>query len=115
VGGKRGRKRQHLLLLNPRLFTGALAAWVACFLNLYFQQTITMNTSERKDDPVGGNPARGEQTDTPLRIQEKTSLGGEFNSGVTSNDPAEKDEIEKKGALANIDQSSLRTEEEQKD
>ena len=32
--------------------------------------------------------------------QEKTSLGGEFNSGVTSNDPQEKDEIEKKGTMA---------------
>jgi hypothetical protein len=75
-------------------------------------QTITMNASERKDDPVGGNNARGEQPDAPLRTQEKTSLGGEFNSGVTSNDPAEKDEIEKKGALANIDQSSVRSEPE---
>ena len=71
-----------------------------------------MNTSERIDDPVGGNQARGEQPDSPLKTQEKTSLGGEFNSGVTSNDPAEKDEIEKKGAMANIDQSSVRTEQE---
>ena len=34
--------------------------------------------------------------------QEKSSLGGNFNSGVTSEDPVEKDEIEKKGSLANI-------------
>lgn len=48
------------------------------------------------------------------RTQEKTTLGGDFNSGVTSHDPAEKDEIEKKGAMANIDQSNVRTEEERK-
>lgn len=48
------------------------------------------------------------------RTQEKTTLGGDFNSGVTSHDPAEKDEIEKKGAMANIDQSQVRTEEERK-
>ena len=34
--------------------------------------------------------------------QEKATLGGAFNSGVTSEDPAEKEEIEKKGSLANI-------------
>jgi len=55
---------------------------------------------------------RNEQ-DQP-RTQEKTTLGGHFNSGVTSHDPAEKDEIEKKGAMANIDQSNVRTEEERK-
>jgi hypothetical protein len=35
-------------------------------------------------------------------VQEKTTLGGAFNSGVTSDDPEEKDEIEKKGSLANL-------------
>jgi hypothetical protein len=43
--------------------------------------------------------------------QEKTSLGGDFNSGVTSQDDAEREEIEKKGAMANIDQSGVRVEE----
>lgn len=43
--------------------------------------------------------------------QEKTSLGGEFNSGVTSQDDTERTEIEKKGAMANIDQSGVRVEE----
>lgn len=33
-------------------------------------------------------------------VQEKTTLGGAYNSGVTSDDPEEKDEIEKKGSLA---------------
>lgn len=35
-------------------------------------------------------------------VQEKTTLGGAYNSGVTSDDPTEKDEIEKKGTLANV-------------
>jgi hypothetical protein len=35
-------------------------------------------------------------------VQEKSTLGGAFNTGVTSDDPDEKDEIEKKGALANL-------------
>ena len=35
-------------------------------------------------------------------VQEKTSIGGSFNTGVTSHDPEEKDEIEKKGSLAKL-------------
>jgi hypothetical protein len=35
-------------------------------------------------------------------VQEKSTIGGAFNTGVTSDDPDEKDEIEKKGALANL-------------
>jgi len=34
--------------------------------------------------------------------QEKTTLGGAYNTGVTSDDPEEKEEIEKKGTLANL-------------
>ena len=33
-------------------------------------------------------------------VQEKSTLGGEYNTGVTSDDPEEKNEIEKKGSLA---------------
>lgn len=33
-------------------------------------------------------------------VQEKTSIGGAYNTGVTSDDPDEKNEIEKKGSLA---------------
>jgi hypothetical protein len=35
-------------------------------------------------------------------VQEKTSLGGAYNTGVTSEDPEEKEEIEKKGSLAQL-------------
>ncbi len=73
-----------------------------------------MNSSDRNDSPVGGNQAQSNQPEQQPRIQEKTTLGGDFNSGVTSHDPAEKDEIEKKGSMANIDQSGVRTEEERK-
>ena len=35
-------------------------------------------------------------------VQEKSTIGGSYNTGVTSDDPDEKDEIEKKGSLANL-------------
>jgi hypothetical protein len=35
-------------------------------------------------------------------VQEKSTLGGAYNTGVTSDDPEERDEIEKKGTLANL-------------
>lgn len=35
-------------------------------------------------------------------VQEKSTIGGAFNSGVTSEDPEEKEEIEKKGSLAQL-------------
>ena len=73
-----------------------------------------MNSSDRKDSPVGGNQGQGDNPGQLPVTQEKTTLGGEFNSGVTSHDPAERDEIEKKGSMANIDQSGVRTEEERR-
>lgn len=66
-----------------------------------------MSSSERNNSPVGGNPAGDEQTPGTVRTQEKTTLGGSFNSGVTSDDDTEKDEIQKKGGMANIDQSRV--------
>lgn len=70
-----------------------------------------MSTNNKQDTPVGDNQAHGDQPEKPLVTQEKTSLGGDFNSGVTSQDDAERDEIERKGAMANIDQSGVRVEE----
>jgi hypothetical protein len=35
-------------------------------------------------------------------VQEKSTIGGDYNTGVTSQDPEEKQEIEKKGSLANL-------------
>lgn len=35
-------------------------------------------------------------------VQEKATLGGEHNSGVTSSDPEEKNEIEKQASLAKL-------------
>lgn len=83
------------------------------FLMILVKQTI-MNQPERNNGPIQGNQDRSNKEYQPLPPQEKTSLGGDFNSGVTSNDPSEKDEIEKKGAMANIDQSRVRTEEQRK-
>ena len=41
-------------------------------------------------------------------VQEKSTIGGDYNTGVTSHDPAEKEEIEKKGSLANIKPREMR-------
>jgi hypothetical protein len=73
------------------------------FLLIHAKLTI-MNQPERKDVAESAY-----QAPTP---QEKTSLGGNFNSGVTSDDPSERDQIEKKGAMANIDQSGVKTDQE---
>jgi hypothetical protein len=35
-------------------------------------------------------------------VQEKATLGGAYNTGVTSDDPEEKEQIEKQGTLANL-------------
>lgn len=70
-----------------------------------------MNQPERKN----GNQSRNESEYQAPTPQEKTSLGGDFNSGVTSHDPSEKDEIEKKGAMANIDQSGVKTDQERQE
>ena len=74
---------------------------------------MTESNRNRQNEPVASN-----QENVPreqLKPQEKTNLGGDFNSGVTSNDPAERDEIEKKGGMANIDQSSVGPREEDPD
>jgi hypothetical protein len=51
---------------------------------------------EEKKHTVGatGNDSRPDDV-----TQEKTSIGGAYNSGVTSDDPAEKRKIEKKATL----------------
>ena len=67
-----------------------------------------MNT-DKKDTPMSNQEERDQLKE--FVTQEKTSLGGEFNSGVTSQDDAEREEIEKKGAMANIDQSGVHVEE----
>ncbi len=53
-------------------------------------------------DDKSKKPDREDRHEYIPGVQEKTSIGGAFNSGVTSDDPAEKEEIEKKGSLANI-------------
>ena len=47
----------------------------------------TVGTNANEDNPIPG-----------FKSQEKSSLGGKYNSGVTSGDPEEKSQIEKKGA-----------------
>lgn len=72
-----------------------------------------MNQPERNERSIGGNISRENESEyQPAVPQEKTSLGGDFNSGVTSHDPSERDEIEKKGAMANINQSGVKRDDE---
>lgn len=47
-------------------------------------------------------PDRADRHEYIPGIQEKSTLGGAFNTGVTSEDPEEKEQIEKQGSLANI-------------
>lgn len=52
---------------------------------------------------------QGEETRTEHNVhstQEKTSLSGAVNSGATSDDPARKEEMEKKGTLAKDEEQS---------
>ena len=63
-----------------------------------------MDRSNKTDGPAGGNQGQGDNPRQNLPPQQKTTIGGQFNSGVTSNDQEEKDKIEKQGSMANIDQ-----------
>lgn len=65
-------------------------------------------TDTNRNTPDGGSTPDGNVPREQLKPQEKTSLGGDFNSGVTSRDDVERQEIEKKGSLANIDQREER-------
>lgn len=47
-------------------------------------------------------PDRADRHEYIPGVQEKSTIGGAYNTGVTSDDPAEKEEIEKKGSLANL-------------
>ena len=60
-----------------------------------------------------GQPVKNERDENANQFipgaNEKTSLGGEFNSGVTSHDPEERNEIEKKGSMAFTDPNGITT------
>ena len=45
-------------------------------------------------------------------MDEKASIGGDFNSGVTSDDPDEKDQIEKQASLGKNQPKSQKEKEE---
>jgi|GEM_PF-1276097 hypothetical protein len=58
-----------------------------------------MKKDAEKRQPAGGNMAQGNQPADRSRSNEKASVGGAYNSGVTSDDPEEKQAIEKQGSL----------------
>jgi hypothetical protein len=47
-------------------------------------------------------PDREDRHEYVPGVQEKATIGGAYNTGVTSDDPQEKEEIEKKGSLAQL-------------
>lgn len=69
------------------------------------------NKKEPKKDPA---QEEGRNEYIP-GVQEKATLGGSYNSGVTSDDPEEKDEIEKKGSLANLKPKKNTSQQENQD
>jgi len=58
---------------------------------------------KKKDSAVAGHVTRGNENNPKkgFRPNEKTTLGGAHNSGVTSDDPHEKRMIEKQATLYN--------------
>jgi hypothetical protein len=59
-----------------------------------------MKEKKKNDQPADNNLA-GSTPDPKqgFRPDEKASIGGAYNSGVTSDDPEEKKQIEKKGSM----------------
>lgn len=53
------------------------------------------NTRSQK----GGSNATGNESRTDKPVNEKTSIGGAYNSGLTSDDPKVKEHIEKQGSM----------------
>jgi hypothetical protein len=58
-----------------------------------------MEDKNKTKSQQGGGMATGNESRPDEPVNEKTSLGGDFNSGVTSNDPKEKEKIEKQGTM----------------
>jgi len=58
-----------------------------------------MKQSDVKQQSDQGNLPKGDDKARPGKSEEKASIGGDYNSGVTSDDPAEKDEIEKQATI----------------
>jgi hypothetical protein len=48
----------------------------------------------------------------PHQMDEKASIGGDYNSGVTSDDPEEKDQIEKQASLGKAQPKSQKEKDE---
>lgn len=64
-------------------------------------------------DEKNKKPDREDRHEYIPGVQEKSTIGGKYNTGVTSDDPAEKDEIEKKGTMANIKSKEDKAKEEE--
>ncbi len=59
-----------------------------------------------------GNRAKGDDKAGPNTSEEKSRVGGDYNSGVTSDDPGEKDQIEKQASLGKNQPLSQKEKEE---
>lgn len=55
-----------------------------------------MSNTRKSDRSTVGTTSNEDNPKPGFKSQEKSSLGGKYNSGVTSGDPEEKRQIEKK-------------------
>lgn len=71
-----------------------------------------MEQANVKQQPERGPDKEKEQVQ-PHQMDEKASIGGDYNSGVTSDDPDEKDQIEKQASLGKSQPKSQKEKEEE--
>jgi hypothetical protein len=56
----------------------------------------------QKDDKKDDRRMNDDHQEYIPGVQEKSTIGGAYNTGVTSSDPEEKEQIEKKASLAKL-------------
>lgn len=71
-----------------------------------------MKQSNVKQQPGRGNPDKEKEQVQPHQMDEKASIGGDYNSGVTSDDPDERYQIEKQASLGKNQPKSQKEKEE---
>jgi hypothetical protein len=71
-----------------------------------------MKQANVKQQPERGKPDKEKEQVQRHQMDEKASIGGDFNSGVTSDDPDEKEQIEKQASLGKSQPKSQKEKEE---
>ena len=71
-----------------------------------------MKQANITQQPERGKPDKEKEQVQRHQMDEKASIGGAFNSGVTSDDPDEKEQIEKQATLGKTQPKSQKEKEE---